>query len=54
LASVGKSDYKRKIIHYSEKINEWHEKQSKLNSGIFTQDHEFQEQESSPSNFEDI
>lgn len=54
LETVGKSDYKRKILHFSKKIDEWHDEQNKLNSGTFTQDNEFIELESSPSHFNDL
>ena len=52
LDEIGSSDYKKKLLFFSKRIDHWHQEQSKINTGVFEEDRDFVELDRSPSKFD--
>ena len=52
LEAIDKSEYKKKIIAFSENIDNWHKTHENNNLGEFNNDDEFMELVSSPTKFD--
>ena len=51
LDDIGQGEYKKKVLNFSKRIDNWHLEQTKLNTGIFEDDGDFVELDRSPSKF---